>query len=118
MDLINKIDQLGCLTNKTYTQAQIDRPKNTIRLRNPQHQHRGYFKRLKLTLDQKNHLINFFINQEEHIRLSPALVTWVDQQFLRTQDYFFIDYDEESWLLMLGLIHPGLIRKTVDLIAD
>ena len=117
IDLIKQLDQLDCLTKKTYTQAQINRPKNTIRLKNPEHKHRGYFKRLKLTLDQKNQLINFFINQTGYVRLSPALVIWCDGQFLRTQDYFFIDYNEESWAVMLALIHPGLLRKTVDLIA-
>ena len=114
--LINKIDQLGFLKHKSYTEAVIDRPKNTIRLKNPQHTNRSYLKISKLTPEQKTQLINFFNNQTEHIRVSPGLAVWCDSAFHRTQDYYFIDHNGESWLVMLSLIHPGLIRKTVDLI--
>ena len=114
--LINQLDQLICLSNKTYTRAQISRPKNTIRLKNPKYQHRSYFKIIKLTVENKHILVNFFTNQQGHIRLSPALVDWTTQSFLRTQDYFFIDYNSESWLTMLSLVHPSLIRKTMQII--
>ena len=115
--LINKIDQLDFLKHKSYTEAVINRPKNTIRLKNPRHTNRSYLKIEKLTAEQKTQLINFFVNQTGHIRVSPGLAEWCDSAFHRTQDYYFIDHDGESWLLMLSLIHPGLIRKTVGLIA-
>jgi hypothetical protein len=114
--LIKKIDQLGFLKHKSCTEAVINRPKNTIRLKNPQHTNRSYLKISKLTAEQKTQLINFFVNQQEHIRVSPGLSAWCDSAFHRTQDYYFIDHDGESWLVMLSLIHPGLIRKTVELI--
>ena len=118
MTLLNKIDETNFLMWKMYGQAKVDRPKNTIRLKNPRHLHRGYFKNLKLTDQEKTQLTNFFVNQGTAIRVSPALLTWTKQNFQRTEDYFFIDYNEESWLTMLSLVRPGLIRKTVDLIAD
>jgi hypothetical protein len=49
--------------------------------------------------------------------VSPALTEWIAEPFNRTQDYFFVDYNSESWLTMLGLIRPGLIRKTVQIVA-
>ena len=117
MTLLNKINDIDFLMWKTYGQVKIDRPKNTIRLKNPRHLHRGYFKNLKLTDQEKTQLTNFFVNQGNDIRVSPALLSWTKQKFHRTQDYFFIDYNEESWLTMLSLVRPGLIRKTVELIA-
>jgi hypothetical protein len=115
--LIKRLDQLDFLRHKSYSQSVVDRPKNTIRLKNPQHTHRSYFKTTKLTAEQKDQLANFFIGQQASVRISPALITWFDSPFHRTMDYFFVDHDGESWLLMLALVRPGLIRKTMDLIA-
>jgi len=114
------IDQLDCmpeLTGKTYTQAQVVRPKNTIQLKNPQHQFRTYFAMCKLTVDQRLNLEEFLITQSAHVRLSPGLARWVDTSFNRTQDYFFVDHDTESWCTLLSLVQPGIIRKTMHIIA-
>jgi len=116
ISLIDLVSDLSGLTHKDYTRAVIGRPKDTIRLKNPRHQYRSYFKRIKLTSEQKEHLTDFLFNQKDHVRVSPALQQWIDQSFNRTQDYFFIDYNNSSWLTMLGLVRPGLIRKTMQII--
>jgi hypothetical protein len=115
--LLEQLSELNFLICKTYTEAVINRPKNTIRLKHPKHQYRSYLKCVKLTDEEKTQLCNFFMNQQGHARLGPALLKWMGERWRRTQDYFFIDHDEESWLVMLSLIKPGMIRKTVELIA-
>ena len=117
LSLIENLGNLPCTLWVMYTEAVITRPKNTLKLKNPKHTHRSYFKLTKLNDQEKEVLINFFNNQREHIRLSPGLIRWIESPFKRTQDYFFIDYNEESWLVMLSLIRPGLIRKTVEIQA-
>jgi hypothetical protein len=114
--LIDQLSDLSSLTQKDYSRAIIGRPPNTIRLKNPRHQFRSYFKVTKLTSEQKDHLVNFLINQHT-VRISPALAGWSTAPFNRTQDYFFVDHDEISWLTMLSLVRPGLIRKTLQIIA-
>ena len=114
--LIKQLAKIDALAFKEYKEVQINRPKNTIKLKNPIHTHRSYFRIAKLTDIEKNNLINFFVNQKDHIRISPALAKWTVIPFKRTQDYFFIDYTGEEWLIMLALIKPGLIRKTADII--
>jgi hypothetical protein len=115
--LVEQLKELDFLIWPTYTQAVINRPKNTIRLKQPKHTHRSYLRSVKLTEEEKIQLRNFFTNQVECIRISPALLTWMGDKFYRTQDYFFVDHNEKSWLIMLSLIKPGLVRKTVELIA-
>ena len=115
--LLEQVSELNFLICKTYTEAVINRPKNTIRLKNPGHKYRSYLKCVKLTDEEKTHLCNFFTNQQGHARISPALLKWMDERWHRTQDYFFIDHNDESWLVMLSLIKPSMIRKTVELIA-
>ena len=113
--LINQLSDLSGVTQKDYTRAIVGRPKDTIRLKNSQHQYRSYIKRTKLTDDQKTHLINFLTNQHT-VRISPALGHWLTGLYHRTEDYFFVDHDSMSWLTMLGLVLPGLIRKTMQII--
>jgi hypothetical protein len=117
MKLLEQVSELNFLICKTYTEAVVDRPKNTIKLKDPKHRYRSYLKCVKLNDEEKTHLCNFFANQQGHARISPALLKWMGERWHRTQDYFFIDYDEESWLVMLSLIKPSMIRKTVELIA-
>jgi len=113
--LIDQISDLSSLTQKDYSQAVVARPKNTIRLTNPKHAFRSYFKILKLTTEQKNQL-TAFLSHQTTVRLSPALNQWVPGAFHRTQDYFFVDHNEMSWLTMLSLVLPGIIRKTQQII--
>jgi hypothetical protein len=116
LSLISQLDCRPELTNKTYTRSEICRPKNTIQLKNPQHAHRSYLQTTKLTAQQKQQLIDFFHNQQDQVRLSPALKSWIAQAFNRTQDYFFIDHDSLAWLTMLSLVQPGIVRKTMHII--
>jgi hypothetical protein len=116
LELINELKPMRMLTGKKYSKVVVDRPKNTILLKNPQHQFRSYFKITKITSEQKDMLINFLNNQQSSIRISPALVNWTTSAFHRTQDYFFVDHNEMSWLTMLALVHPGIIRKTQQII--
>jgi hypothetical protein len=116
LELISQLKPMRMLTGKKYSKAVIDRPKNTIRLKTPRHQFRSYFKITKITSQQKDMLTNFLTNQQSSIRVSPALGEWVNSAFYRTQDYFFVDHNEMSWLTMLSLVHPGIIRKTQQII--
>jgi hypothetical protein len=116
-DLMLELNENTTLKDKFFTRAVIDRPHNTIRLKNSLYQQRSYFKVLKLTSQQKHTLSQFFANQQDQIRLSPALREWFADDYLRTQDYFFIDHHGEGWLVMLALVHGGIIRKTVDIVT-
>ena len=117
LSLIDQLNKLKYLTRKSYSRADVARPKNTIQLKDPKHKYRSYFKITKINNEQKETLINFLNNQYESIRISPALKQWIATPLVRTQDYFFIDHNEMSWLTMLALVRPGLIRKTQQIIA-
>lgn len=117
-DLIDQLQQFKCLSQKSYTRAVIDRPKNTIRLKKSKHNSRSYVINTKLTTQEKENLKNFFANQQDYIKISPSFRDWLyNKPYLRTQDYFFIDYTGAQWLTMLGLIRPGIIRKTQTIIT-
>jgi hypothetical protein len=114
--LIQQVDQKNYLSYKSYSQAQIDRPKNTVKLKNSPYQYRSYIRHTVLQTTEKDNLQQFFYNNKNTIRVSPAFARWFDQSYIRTQDWFFIDHDSPQWLTMLSLVRPGLIRKTVQII--
>lgn len=113
--LIDQLDLMPELIYKSYTRARVTRAKNTIQLKNPQHAFRSYLKSIRLNEQQKDHLMDFLYAQRDHVRVSASFQRWIDQPFNRTQDYFFVDHHTESWLLMLALVCPGLIRKTMQI---
>ena len=121
INVLNNIAQLDYIDRKCYAQTIVDRPRNTVRLKNPRHLYRSYFKETKITPDDKLAITNFLINQQG-IRIGQGLKDWINETRLTysskyTRNYFFVDYNHASWLTMLNLIRPGLIRRTVDIIA-
>jgi hypothetical protein len=101
-----------------YSRAVVDRPVDTVILKNPKHAQRSYFREQAVSPVQKEQLIAFFSNHQDNVRLSPSLAKWLQWPTRRIYSYFFVDYDHGSWPLMISLVHPGLIRKTVQLLPD
>jgi len=118
VEFLKTIAQSPGAIRSRYIRAVIDRPVDTIVLKNPQHAQRSYFKEQAVNPIQKEQLIAFFNNHRDNVRLSPSLVKWLKWPTRRIYSYFFVDYDHDSWSLMISLVHPGLIRKTVQLLPD
>lgn len=117
-EFLKKITQSSGVIRPQYSRAVIDRPIDTIVLKNPHHAQRSYLREQAVSALQKEQLIAFFNNHRDNVRLSPSLVKWLQWPTRRIYSYFFVDYDHHSWPLMIGLVHPGLIRKTVQLLPD
>lgn len=115
-NLLERIDRLPFVNNAKFTRSVIVRPRNTIALKNPQHQYRSYFCGTKLNTEEKDRILSFLQGQQD-VRISPALAEWIATPFNRTQDYFFVDYNAPTWPTMLALVRPGLIRKTLQIVA-
>jgi hypothetical protein len=116
--LLSKLDGMPELTCKTRTQAQVDRPQNTIRLKKSNYNFRSYFKTLHLSAQEKQQLVNFLKTQQDFVRTSPAMIQWIREPFTRLQDYYFVDHDSRQWLTLISLVSPGIIRKTMQILAD
>lgn len=114
-ELFEQVKKLCFISDPSFTQASVKLPRNTVVLKKSTHKYRSYFRTYKLTVEQKQQLANFLHNSQTHVRLSPSLTTWLDNKFLRVQDYFFVDYTSDTWMTMLALIDPGLIRKTMQI---
>lgn len=110
--LFDDLLAVGQFKSVCYTQAVINRARNTVKLKNPQHQYRSYFSRTKVTDQQKQSIVQFLHNNRAELRLSPCLSGWISKPFKWTEPYYFIDHNDTAWLTMLSLIYPKLIKKT------
>jgi hypothetical protein len=116
--LLSKLDCMPELTCKTRTQALVDRPENTIKLKKSNYDFRSYFRTLHLSAQEKQQLVNFLKTQQDFVRISPSMNQWIKEPFTRLQDYYFVDHASRQWLTLISLVSPGLIRKTMQILAD
>lgn len=118
LEFLTSAASLPYVNSVEYSQVALDRPRDTIRLKTANHRYRSYFRSIKFTDAQKRNLVNFLNNSQQEIRISPGLARWAEFDYYHTYDYFFIDHNDMSWLTMLSLIRGGVIRKTMEIIAD
>ena len=120
LELLDQVDALAYINIKNYSQVNVNRPRDTILLKNSVHTKRSYFRERTMTHHEKSTLTNFLTNQQDYMKLSPGLRSWMNKSLTHNyvSDYYFIDYSDDQWLTMLSLVHPGLIRKTVKILQD
>lgn len=121
LNIIQAVEYIPFLQRRRYSQVVVDRPRDTIKIKNSQHSYRSYFKETRINSDDKQS-IEQFLRSQPGIRIGQGLQSWLDETrpiyaSKWTRDYFFVDYDHPGWLTMFALVRPGLIRKTVQIIA-
>jgi hypothetical protein len=105
------------------SKAVIDRAPNTVGLRNKQHNYRTYFRDLRVTESQRDQ-IQQYLAQQQDVRLCPSLKSWsqVDRAYSWVQNVawsrstFFFDHNGAGDALMLEMIVPGIVRKTLEIV--
>lgn len=116
--LFNDITQaVPALYSVNYTQAVIDRPRNSIKLKESTYTNRTYLRSARIS-DQQKRSISQFLKNQDTIKLSPGLKNWTLYSEWRpgTESYYFVDHNDTAWMTMLSLIYPGLIKNTIQII--
>ena len=105
-----------------FREAVIDRPRNTVRLESSQFDHRSYLAEKSIDPAVKQNLKIYLMSQSD-LRIGPGLKNWLNEQHYYsrwrknwTQRYFFIDHNDAGFTVMINLIVPGLIRKTISIV--
>jgi hypothetical protein len=102
--------------------AEVSIPPDTILLNEPKYQFRTYFKSRQLSKAARQRFKDWLTSQGSEIDMATSLKAWVKHGYSRwshdsewTQDYWFINHNNKSYETMLGMIAPGLVRKTMIL---
>lgn len=118
--MINDILSIDFLTPSRMSLRKIELKgmPDTICLKTVNHRFRSYFRDLKLSSQQSRSLMHFIANQSE-LRPSPALQNLIiNDELVRTQEYYFVDHDDPKIITIFALIVPNLIRRTMSIVAD
>lgn len=97
----------------------VDRPKNTLIIKSAKHNLRTYFRNQRIEMEQKQNLIAF-LDSRTDIRLGPAMQDWItkfpNQRYVC--DNYFIDHNDDGFLMLLALVSSIKIKKTLTLLTE
>jgi hypothetical protein len=127
LTLLEDLASLSYYTTRTakYNRCVIDREKGVVVLGKTQHQYRTYLRGKFFDDKERERFIQFFANRPDYFRITPGLQSRLigdaGQRFsfrnFYTNDWNFIDHHDINDALMLNLILPGIVRKTVPIQA-
>jgi len=118
LNFLNSIINLPGVTIPEFSEAVITHPIGTVLLKKSDYCRRTFLRRTQVSADKKQVLKNFFNNHHGSIKLSGSFKIWLDDCTTHTYDYYFIDHNDDSLIVLMSLLHPGLARTTVDLLVD
>jgi hypothetical protein len=117
--MIKEMQNLSYLSLLTLKRVIVDLPRDSILIKSSQHEWRSYFSAGRMTEQQRDTMAMFLTNQSD-IRIGPALKRLLTspQKHCYINDSMFIDHNGQGITVMLGLILPRAIRKTLKLVRD
>ncbi len=117
LDKIREMETLGCLSPVHIKKSVQDRPRDTLLIRNSKHEYRSYFRAGRLEEPERTSLLSYLSNQQD-LRISPGLQSFINKGYTYLDSNGFVDHNTMGEIMMLNLIRPRAIRKTVKLIRD
>lgn len=117
LDFLMTLYGLHYVQQAEICQALVTRPRDRVQLRRSTHRFRSWFKERGYSEDEKQLLKDFLLTRISYFKITPKL-----HQRLRGEHFFdqptgydFIDHDSEHDVLMLTMVVPNCIRKTLPI---
>lgn len=100
------------------SKADVCLPLDVVLLKEPKRKYRTYLKERWIPDGQTPVLRNFLLNRGDCFDFTPLFKHRLEHwDRFYTMNHFFVDHDDPKDLLMLELVVPGLIRKTMPIQA-
>lgn len=115
LDFLRRVETLPYVTPVDLRRAVVDQERDTVLVKSSAYTRRSYLRSWKPTESEATALRRFLVQQED-LRLSPSLSDWVHHhKFQYLRENFFIDHHGKGIEVMLALILPRPVRKTVTI---
>jgi hypothetical protein len=98
-------------------QAEVTMTPNAVTLKYPRHAFRTYFRERWLTNDELSTLRRYFDTRRDIFRLGPGFARLVEGRRMWLASNFFVDHDEPNADFLINMAVPGVVRKTLPIIA-
>ena len=111
---IEHIAQLEYVHQLEASKCVVNRPRDTIMLKNPRHKYRTFFKERFMEKTQADILRKFLLSRQDCFRITPHLTHKLEKDSMfYTLSYYFVDHNDMNDIVMLQLVCPGIVRKTL-----
>ena len=118
LEIIEDMSQVGYISQIKIGQAVMVYPKDTVMQVNPVHQYRTFLKSRYWDLDTSARVKKFLLGRQELFQITRSFRQKLERPGrLVTQDHHFLDHDSTDFLLMLSLVCPEIISKTLPIQA-
>ena len=113
-------DRLAAFENSTVeniSEADVCLKPGVVTLTRPRHQYRTYFRERWLSSDQVTAIKRYFSARPSQFRLSPGFRMLIEGTRAWMTANHFVDHDEPQADFMINLACPGIVRKTLPIVA-
>ena len=118
LNTLKDMSQVAYLDRQLIGQAVVVYPKDTVMLLNPVNQYRTFLKSKWWDLDTSTRVKKFLLGRQDLFRIPRAFCEKLERPGrLATRDHHFLDHNDPDLLLMLSLVCPGIINKTLPIQA-
>ena len=116
-DFLNSICELAFIKTFSYSQAVVDLPKDVVLLRHSDYKFRTYLKDRFLDEPSQQRLRTFLLDRTDYFRMTRGTLDRLKKsgRFFYTTSWIFLDHHSEHDALMLNLVVPGIVRKTMPI---
>lgn len=114
-EIFNLFVNFPRITHCCYTQAVIDRPRNVVLLKHSDYQWRTYFKSRVYRDHEVQQLSRFLLGRPQQFRLTPNWQTRLSRRHAYITGSFFVDHHDQQDTLLLSMIVPGCVGKTLSI---
>ena len=111
------LDTIPTCEVKYANQAEVVLAPDAVTLKNPQHSFRTYFRERWLTDTELANLRRYFQTRKDMFRLSPGFHKLMSGHRMWVMSNYFVDHDEPQADLLINMAIPGLVRKTLPIVA-
>jgi len=98
-------------------QADVTLTPDTVVLKNPRHSFRTYFRERWLSNDELATLRRYFSTRPGLFRQGPGFAKLVQGRRMWLMSNYFVDHDEPNADFLINMAVPGIVRKTMPIIA-
>lgn len=121
LEILQDIRDMAWISIYDLKQVRITRPRDVVVKQNPTHTSRSYLRDMRVSKEQRVRM-QTYLQQRETIKIGPGLKSWLGKSGTNyashlVQSYFFFDHNDDGELFLFQLAFPGLIRKTVPIVA-
>ena len=114
--LLERVSQSQAALRAVYNQVVIDLPNNVVVLKQSKYQYRTYFKSKSVSIEASTRVRKFLLDRTDCYRFTSGLKYMLEtrkQMYFR--DYYFVDHNGPGDMLMLAMVCPGIVRKTMPI---